>query len=74
MKSIQHVLWRGALALSLLTIGVGSGIGLPSPEVEANASACAAAAGAVLAGAQPPATDRDQAVAARDDGAASRES
>ena len=29
MKSIQHVLWRGALALSLMAVGIGSGIGMP---------------------------------------------
>lgn len=32
MKSIQHVLWRGALALSLMAVGIGSGIGMPPVE------------------------------------------
>ena len=27
MKSIQHVLWRGALALGLMVVGLGSGLG-----------------------------------------------
>ena len=29
MKSIQQVLWRGALALGLVAIGVGSSLGMP---------------------------------------------
>ncbi|MBK6333086.1 MAG: hypothetical protein IPF45_05530 [Thermomonas sp.] len=29
MKSIQHVLWRGALALGLMVVGLGSGLGMP---------------------------------------------
>ena len=29
MKSMQHVLWRGALALGLMALGVASGIGMP---------------------------------------------
>lgn len=29
MKTMQHVLWRGALALGLMAIGVASGIGMP---------------------------------------------
>ena len=32
MKSLQHVLWRGALALSLMAVGIGSGIGMPPAE------------------------------------------
>lgn len=43
MKSMQHVLWRGALALALMVVGVGSGISLPQPApgADAQASACA---------------------------------
>ena len=29
MKSLQHVLWRGALALTLMAVGIGSGVGMP---------------------------------------------
>ncbi len=29
MKSMQHVLWRGALALGLMAVGIASGIGMP---------------------------------------------
>ncbi|MES2859567.1 MAG: hypothetical protein V4704_10365 [Pseudomonadota bacterium] len=29
MKSLEHVLWRGALALGLMAVGIGSGIGMP---------------------------------------------
>jgi len=32
MKSIQHVLWRGALALSLMAVGIGTGVGMPPVE------------------------------------------
>ena len=32
MKSIQHVLWRGALALSLMAVGLGTGLGMPPAE------------------------------------------
>jgi len=32
MKSIQQVLWRGALALGLMAIGVGTSIGMPPAE------------------------------------------
>lgn len=39
MKSIQHVLWRGALALSLMAVGVGSGIGMP-PAATAKRAEC----------------------------------
>jgi hypothetical protein len=61
MKSIQHVLWRGALALSLMAIGIGSGIGMPPAERADAATACPArstdveVAEARDAG-QPPAT------------------
>lgn len=37
MKSLQHVLWRGALALGLMAVGVGSGIGMPPTAALANA-------------------------------------
>jgi len=39
MKSVQHVLWRGALALSLMAVGVGSGIGMP-PAATAKSADC----------------------------------
>lgn len=32
MKSIEHVMWRGALALALTIVGIGSGIGMPPAE------------------------------------------
>lgn len=43
MRSLQHVLWRGAMALSLLVLGVGSGVGLadaPARAADARAPAC----------------------------------
>ena len=40
MKCIQHVLWRGALALGLVMVGIGSTISLPATEAELAASAC----------------------------------
>ena len=39
MKSYEHVLWRGALALSLMTVGVGSGFVLPPAETS-RSTAC----------------------------------
>ena len=33
MKSIQHVLWRGALALTLMAIGIGTGVGMPPADL-----------------------------------------
>lgn len=36
MKSIQQVLWRGALALGLMAVGLGSGIGMPPIERSAS--------------------------------------
>jgi len=44
MKSMQHVLWRGALALSLVAIGIGSGLGMPPAERVASIDDCAGAA------------------------------
>lgn len=41
MKSIKHVLWRGALALSLMAVGVGSGIGMPPVEEAVAGNDCA---------------------------------
>jgi hypothetical protein len=33
MYSVQHVLWRGAMALSLLVVGgVGAGVSVPQQE------------------------------------------
>lgn len=40
MKSIQHVLWRGVLALGLLAVGIGSGLGMPSIEQTASRADC----------------------------------
>ncbi|QIL19730.1 hypothetical protein [Thermomonas sp. HDW16] len=40
MRSIQHVLWRGALALGLLAVGVGSGLGMPPIEQTASRADC----------------------------------
>ena len=42
MKSIQHVLWRGALALGLMAVGIGSGLGLPRSGQASSPEACAA--------------------------------
>ena len=60
MKSLQHVLWRGALALSLLAAGIGSGLGMPPVERTAPADFCptearllAAAAAAAESAAEP---------------------
>lgn len=44
MKSMQHVLWRGALALGLMMLGVGSGIGLPAGGSHAEDAATGASA------------------------------
>jgi hypothetical protein len=40
MKSIQQVLWRGALALGLMAVGLGSGIGMPPAERSASPLDC----------------------------------
>ena len=60
MKSLQHVLWRGALALSLVAAGIGSGLGMPPVERTAPADFCptearllAAAAAAAESAADP---------------------
>ena len=41
MYSLKHVLWRGAMALSLLTLGIG-GVGLQQAplQAETRAPAC----------------------------------
>lgn len=52
MKSIQHVLWRGALALGLVAVGLGTGIGMPPAERPASTADCALPAHA-LASDQP---------------------
>jgi hypothetical protein len=50
MKCMQHVLWRGALALGLMMVGIGSGVGLPAvSDGGARASACRAQAEPALA-------------------------
>ena len=60
MKSLQHVLWRGALALSLVAAGIGSGLCMPPVERTAPADFCptearllAAAAAAAESAAEP---------------------
>jgi hypothetical protein len=42
MKSIQQVLWRGALALGLMAVGIGSGLGMGPAEPSAAAGNCPA--------------------------------
>jgi hypothetical protein len=42
MKSIQHVLWRGALALGLMAVGIGSGLGMGPAEQPTAAGDCPA--------------------------------
>ncbi len=49
MKSIQHVLWRGALALGLLAIGIGSGLGMPPIEQTASRADCVTEPRALIA-------------------------
>ena len=38
MRSLQHVLWRGAMALSLLALGIGGSFGFRT--VQAQTPAC----------------------------------
>ena len=40
MKSIQQVLWRGALALGLMAVGIGSGLGMGPAEQPTAAGDC----------------------------------
>jgi hypothetical protein len=41
MYSVQHVLWRGAMALSLLVVGgVGAGVSAPTVVDESHETAC----------------------------------
>ena len=49
MKSLQHVLWRGALALSLMAVGIGSGLGMPPAERTAPTDDCALEARVLVA-------------------------
>ena len=49
MKSLQHVLWRGALALSLMAVGIGSGLGMPPVEPATSPDDCAPEARALIA-------------------------
>ena len=66
MKSIQHVLWRGALALTLMAIGIGTGVGMPPAELAEAATDCPRAAPAlVLAKATDPGSTRDTVVLLR---------
>ena len=49
MKSLQHVLWRGALALSLMAVGVGSGLGMPPAEQATSPGDCTPETRALIA-------------------------
>jgi hypothetical protein len=49
MRSIQHVLWRGAMALSLLTLGIGGGYGFQEVPVQADTTAPACDIDAMVA-------------------------
>ena len=41
MYSLKHVLWRGAMALSLLALGIGGGCGFQQESLQASqAPAC----------------------------------
>ena len=41
MYSLKHVLWRGAMALSLLALGIGGGFGFQQESLQASqAGAC----------------------------------
>ena len=41
MYSLKHVLWRGAMAVSLLALGIGSGFGFQQAPLQASqAPAC----------------------------------
>ena len=41
MRSLQHVMWRGVMALSLLMLGIGSGFGFQeAPVADIAAQAC----------------------------------
>jgi hypothetical protein len=41
MYSLKHVLWRGAMALSLLALGIGGGFGFQQEPLQASqAPAC----------------------------------
>ena len=41
MYSLKHVLWRGAMALSLLALGIGGGFGFQQEPMQASqAPAC----------------------------------
>lgn len=60
MRCLQHVLWRGAMALSLVVAGVGSGYGLYETPVRSGQSieACPEGAIAQSAGKQTKQIDR----------------
>ena len=36
MYSLKHVLWRGAMALSLLALGIGGGFGFQQESLQAS--------------------------------------
>lgn len=70
MYSLKHVLWRGAMALSLLALGVGGGFGFQQAPLQASqAPACDHADPEVRKG--DLVVDRD-AVAVRESATASR--
>lgn len=58
MKSIQHVLWRGALALSLMAVGLGTGLGMPPAERASVPGECPEASRVLVADERPPAAAR----------------
>ena len=55
MKSLQHVLWRGALALTLMAVGIGSGVGMAPAEQAAIPANCPAQPRVLVAEQSPPA-------------------
>lgn len=60
MKSLQHVLWRGALALTLMAVGIGSGVGMIPAEQAAAPGDCPTATRVLVANAgQSPAARRE---------------
>jgi hypothetical protein len=68
MKSLQHVWWRGALALSLVAVGIGSGVGMAPAEQAAGPANCAGQARmlvAARAAASAPAEAGDKAIVLR---------
>ena len=49
MRSLQHVMWRGVMALCLLMLGIGSGFGFQeAPVADITTPACDDGSMAVL--------------------------